>query len=380
MIQPMMMPHAEKLSLSEMFSDPYERNASIIDALPESMLPMIHEHWYGFPPMKAAWHYILGVTIMLLGIISVCGNGIVLYLMATCKNLRSPNNLLVMNLAFSDFCMMAFMMPTMAANCFAETWILGPFMCEIYGMFGSLFGCGSIWSMVMITLDRYNVIVRGMAAKPLTRTRAVMNILFVWVYAVGWTITPMYGWSRYVPEGAMTGCTVDYISTEPNPLSYLIAYAVAVYFVPLCTMIYCYTFIVMQVASHEKQLRDQAKKMNIASLRANSDNQKTSAEIRLAKVALMTVILWFMAWTPYLTLAFAGVFTDRFHVTPMSTIWGSVFAKASACYNPIVYGISHPKYRAALNQKFKCLGKPETSDKVGDTTTVCSEMDKTTSE
>jgi r-opsin len=372
----MLLPHAEKLSLGEMFSDPYEKNASIVDHLPANMLYMIHEHWYGFPPMKAGWHYILGVTIMLLGIISVTGNGIVLYLMATCRNLRSPNNLLVMNLAFSDFCMMAFMMPTMSANCFGETWILGPLMCEIYGMFGSLFGCGSIWSMVMITLDRYNVIVRGMAAKPLTKTRAVMAILFIWLYSVGWTITPMYGWSRYVPEGAMTGCTVDYVSSNPNNMSYLVTYAIFVYFVPLSIMIYCYTFIVMQVASHEKQLREQAKKMNIASLRANSDNQKTSAEFRLAKVAFTTVILWFMAWTPYLTLAFVGVFTDRSQITPMSTIWGSVFAKASACYNPIVYGISHPKYRAALHEKFKCLGAPEQPSKGDAASTVCSEIDK----
>ncbi|CAG7722977.1 unnamed protein product, partial [Allacma fusca] len=36
-------------------------------------------------------------------------------------------------------------------------------------------------------------------------------------------------------------------------------------------------------------------------------------------------------------------------------IWGSVFAKANAIYNPIVYGISHPKYRAALQKKFPSL-------------------------
>lgn len=372
----LMLPHPEKFSFSETFSDPYERNSSIIDLLPPNMLPMIHEHWYNFPPMKSTWHIVLGMTIMLLGIISCCGNGVVLYLMASVKSLRSPNNLLVMNLAFSDFCMMAFMMPTMSACCFGETWILGPLMCEIYGMFGSLFGCGSIWSMVMITLDRYNVIVRGMAAAPLTRVRALLNILFVWTWAVGWTILPFYGWSRYVPEGSMTGCTVDYISTDINPFSYLMVYAVAVYFIPLLTMIYSYTIIVKKVASHEKQLRAQAKKMNIASLRANADNQKASAEFRLAKVAMMTVVLWFMAWTPYLSLAMGGVFTDRKYITPMSTIWGAVFAKASACYNPIVYGISHPKYRAALHEKFKCMAKPDKT--IDDVATVTSDLGKPT--
>lgn len=46
-------------------------------------------------------------------------------------------------------------------------------------------------------------------------------------------------------------------------------------------------------------MREQAKKMNVASLRS-TEAQNTSAECRLAKVALMTISLWFMAWTPYL--------------------------------------------------------------------------------
>ncbi|GFQ95617.1 ocellar opsin [Trichonephila clavata] len=253
------------------------------------MLPLINEHWYNFPPIKRIWHIILGLAIILLGIVSLSGNGVVLYLMASVRSLRTPANLLVMNLALSDFCMLAFMMPTMAPNSFGETWVLGPLMCEVYGMFGSLFGCGSVWSMVMITLDRYNVIVKGMSAKPLTRLKAVGLVIFIWVWSVGWTIAPFYGWSRYVPEGSMTGCTVDYLSRDIISLSYLIAYTIAVYVIPLGVMIYCYTFIVMEVAAHEKKLREQAKKMNISSLRANQDSHKTSAEFKLAKVIIYAI-------------------------------------------------------------------------------------------
>lgn len=73
------------------------------------------------------------------------------------------------------------------------------------------------------------------------------------------------------------------------------------------------------------------------------------------QIALMTVGLWFMAWTPYLTIAWAGIFSDGSKLTPLATIWGSVFAKANACYNPIVYGISHPRYRSALARRFPSL-------------------------
>ncbi|GFY50624.1 ocellar opsin [Trichonephila inaurata madagascariensis] len=92
----------------------------------------------------------------------------------------------------------------------------------------------------------------------------------------------------------------------------------------------------------------------------------------------MTVILWFIAWTPYLMLALGGVLTDRKYVTPLTTIWGSVFAKASSCYNPIVYGISHPKYKAALQQKFKCLICKSEAGSKSDASTIVSDLDKTT--
>lgn len=52
----------------------------------------------------------------------------------------------------------------------------------------------------------------------------------------------------------------------------------------------------------------------------------------------MTIALWFFAWTPYLVINFAGIF-ETMSISPLFTIWGSVFAKANAVYNPIVYGI-----------------------------------------
>lgn len=94
------------------------------------------------------------------------------------------------------------------------------------------------------------------------------------------------------------------------------------------------------MAAHEKGMREQAKKMNVASLRSSDDANK-SAEAKLAKVALITISLWFMAWTPYLIINYEGIFSGGGRLTPLSTIWGSLFAKANAVYNPIVYGIRY---------------------------------------
>lgn len=141
--------------------------------------------------------------------------------------------------------------------------ILGPFMCELYGMFGSLFGCVSIWTMTFIALDRYNVIVKGLSAKPMTIKGALFRILLIYLFGSIWTLAPLFGWNRYefnmqimyngcnnklivryVPEGNMTACGTDYLNKEMLSKSYIIVYGCFVYFLPLFTIIYSYWFIV----------------------------------------------------------------------------------------------------------------------------------------
>ncbi|XP_047493557.1 rhodopsin-like [Penaeus chinensis] len=150
----------------------------------------------------------------------------------------------------------------------------------------------------------------------------------------------------------MTACGTDYLTETTLSKSFLWVYSVWVYIFPLF-YIYSYTFIVKTVSAHEKGMREQAKKMGVKSLRSE-ETQKTSAECRLCKVGLMTVTLWFMAWTPYFIINWGGMINKPM-VTPIFSIWGSVFAKANAIYNPIVYAISHPKYRAALEKKLPLL-------------------------
>lgn len=82
------------------------------------------------------WHAILGFVIGVLGVIAASGNGMVIYIFTSTKGLRTPSNLLVLNLAFSDFCLMFAMCPVMLINSYHETWVLGT------EQGAGLYGCG----------------------------------------------------------------------------------------------------------------------------------------------------------------------------------------------------------------------------------------------
>ena len=219
-------------------------NLSVVDAVTPDMLYLIDAHWYQYPPMDSLWHSILVFYLIIVSTVAIAGNSMVIFIFCSTKSLRTPSNLLIVNLAFSDFFMMFTMGPPMIVNSWNETWMFGPLGCQIYGMFGSMWGCASIWNMTMISFDRYNVIVKGLSAKPMSYMGAIMRILFVWGFSGIWTLAPILGWSRYTPEGSLTACGTDYLSQDVSAMSYLYAYSVACYFAPLFFIIYAYFFII----------------------------------------------------------------------------------------------------------------------------------------
>lgn len=78
--------------------------------------------------------------------------------------------------------------------------------------------------------------------------------------------------------------------------------------------------------------------------------------MRIAKVAITNVILWAGIWSPYAIVTMIACFGDRSVVSPLVAQLPSFFAKTASCLNPIVFAVSHPKYREALTEKVPCLG------------------------
>lgn len=87
-----------------------------------------------------------------------------LYVFTRTKELRTPANSFVVNLALSDMCVIISQSPMFVANCFAGgVWLFGPFWCEFYAFMGLVFSICSICTMAAISYDRYNIIVNGMS-------------------------------------------------------------------------------------------------------------------------------------------------------------------------------------------------------------------------
>nr|ALB48841.1 UV opsin [Lucidota atra] len=326
--------------------------------VPPSELIHIPVHWLSYPEPEASIHYLLALVYIFLMTMGVVGNGLVVWIFSTSKSLKTASNMFVVNLAFCDMIMMM-KMPVFVYNSFNRGFALGHIGCQIYGFTGSLSGIGAGMSNAFIAYDRYATISNPLEGK-LTRTKALVMILIIWCYTFPWATLPLLEfWGRFVPEGFLTSCTFDYLTDTFDNNLFVAVLFVCSYVIPMGLIIYFYSQIVKQVMHHEQALRDQAKKMNVESLRSNQSMQSQSVEIKIAKVAIMVCFLFVASWTPYAILALIGAFGDQSLLTPGVTMIPALACKFVACLDPYVYALSHPRYRMELQRRLPWLAIKE---------------------
>ena len=111
------------------------------------------------------------------------------------------------------------------------------------------------------------------------------------------SVPPFFGWGAYAPEGLLVTCGYDCLTREWNEMTFMY-YAFAFNFtVPMICVIFFYVQIVKAVVAHEAAMKAQAKRMNVKSLKSNQKDTEASVEVKIAKVAITNVLLWFSTWT-----------------------------------------------------------------------------------
>ena len=110
----------------------------------------------------------------------------------------------------------------------------------------------------------------------------------------------------FLKEGFLTTCTFDYMTEDQSTKFFVGSIFFYSYVIPLSLLIFFYSKIIQHVRDHEKALRNQAKKMNVTSLRTNRAENETSMEVRVCKVAIGLATLFLVSWTPYAFVALTG--------------------------------------------------------------------------
>ena len=159
---------------------------------------------------------------------------------------------------------------------------------------------------------------------------------------------------NYMPEGFQTSCTFDYLSKTYSNISHVACMYIFGFMVPVGIIVFCYIGIVHAIMGHHKEMMKSAERMGASTSQADREKRQ---EVQITKVAAISISTFLLSWTPYAAVAVLGMIFhhDEKMVTPYMAELPVMLAKASASWNPVIYAISHPRFRAEIDKHFPWL-------------------------
>lgn len=133
--------------------------------------------WSKFEPATQA--SLTSVYLMLI-IFGSVGNGLVCYVVLANCHMRTPRNLLILNLATSDLILCLFTQPFNLLKASTSAWKMGTLMCKLVPMVAGTNVFVSTFSITAIALDRFKLIVRptdkDLLLQPVWSTAVLLSI------------------------------------------------------------------------------------------------------------------------------------------------------------------------------------------------------------
>ncbi|KAF0873458.1 ADA1B protein, partial [Crocuta crocuta] len=252
---------------------------------------------------------------------AIVGNIVVILSVACNRHLRTPTNYFIVNLAIADLLLSFTVLPFSAALEVLGYWVLGRVFCDIWAAVDVLCCTASILSLCAISIDRY-IGVRYSLQYPtlVTRRKAILALLSVWVLSTVISIGPLLGWKEPAPNDDKE-CGV---TEEPF---YALFSSLGSFYIPLAVILvmYCRVYIVakrttknleagvMKEMSNSKELTLRIHSKNfhedaLSSTKAKGHNPRSSIAVKLfkfsrekkaAKTLGIVVGMFILCWLPF---------------------------------------------------------------------------------
>ncbi|XP_051943114.1 vertebrate ancient opsin-like [Hippocampus zosterae] len=281
---------------------------------------------------------VVAVCLGFIGTFGLVNNSVVLVLYCRYKILRSPINLLLINISVSDLLVCVLGTPFSFAASTQGRWLIGTKGCVWYGFANSLFGIVSLISLAVLSYERYSTMMTPTEADSSNYRKVCLGIILSWVYSLIWTLPPLIGWSHYGPEGPGTTCSVNWKAKTANNISYIVCLFIFCLIVPLLVIVFCYGKLLCAI----KQ---------VSGINASMSRKR---EQRVLFMVVIMVICYLMCWLPYGIMALLATFGPPGLVTPEASIIPSVLAKTSTVINPVIYVFMNKQFYRCFQALLHC--------------------------
>ncbi|KPP74749.1 retinal G protein coupled receptor b-like [Scleropages formosus] len=262
--------------------------------------------------------FAFGSVLLVEGLLGFFLNAMAIIAYLSVKELRTPNNFFVFNLAVADIGLNINGLVA-AYACYLRHWPYGPEGCQIHAFQGMVAALASITLLGAIAWDRYHLYC---TKQELPWPTAVTMVVIVWVLAVFWSSLPLKGWGVYDFEPLGTCCTLDYSKGDRNYTTYMLSLVFFFLLIPALTMQSSYECIYRYFKKTRKY------KFNTS-------------------LPLLTLMF---CWGPYILLCLYSTVKDVTVVSPKLRMMLPVLAKSSPAFHSMLYAFGSESYRAGIWQ------------------------------
>lgn len=314
-------------------------------------------------------------AVMAFGLI---GNSCLVFIILWHKEMRNVTNVFIANLSCSDILMGIVCLPVTIIYTLMDRWILGDALCKLMPFVQCLSVSVSTFSLVLITMERYQLIVHPTGWKPVVG-QSYLAVALTWMVAglisvpfLSYTVLtlPFQNLSTSFPIDDHLICMEHWPSVEERRV-YTTSLLVFQYFLPLALITICYLHIFLRL----RRRRD-------AVDRGRSASQKRKrGSARINAMLLSIVVAFAVSWLPL--NVFNAVF-DWHHEAIPSCSHDVIFsfchlaAMASTCINPVIYGFLNNNFQKQLKAtllRCRCWVAVETYESIP-LSTVSTEVTK----
>ena len=313
------------------------------------------EEYEQFKQYEQTVKTVIPVVFGVITILGLCGNSLVIYIVAFNKKLRTATYMLILNLAIADLLFIVVCVPFTATVYVLPRWIFGRVWCKIYQYFSYVCACVSVYSLVFMSLARCIAVVRPMSTKALvTKRNTCIAIVILWVIIlIGYTpLLVQFDVYRYeyLGDERVACMNVKALYDRDVEKVFFANFFVFGYILPLYFMIILYSILLTALKCGKKNIETLSK-------------ERTRANRRATRMVIAVVLAFMLLWLPiqviFMIQSFGHYTTSLVGVAFQMT--ANCLAYFSSCVNPILYTFLSTRFRNSFT-KALCCGRTTNSE------------------
>ncbi|XP_075163166.1 leucokinin receptor [Haematobia irritans] len=300
-----------------------------------------------------------------ISLVAIIGNILVIWVVATTRQMRTVTNMYIANLAFADVIIGLFCIPFQFQAALLQRWSLPWFMCGFCPFVQAVSVNVSVFTLTAIAIDRHRAILNPLRARP-TKFVSKFIIATIWLASVTFA-TPcaiafrveLIHERRKDDNDTIYNVTIPFCSnvnlSESQLQTYRYSLVFVQYLVPFCVI----SFVYIQMAVRLWGTRAPGNAQDSRDITLLKNKKK------VIKMLIIVVIVFGVCWLPLQLYNILYVTIPEINEYQfIGIVWFSCdwLAMSNSCYNPFIYGIYNEKFKREFNKRFHtCFCRFQTS-------------------